>query len=83
LYKKGFEDLNNKSDEHIYLEFYYEGEFILYTKLSHNMDDLGDFLIGQMSKQCKLKKDDFLNLARCPLSQEEYEQKLRDQNLIL
>ncbi len=46
------------------------------------MDDLGDFLISQMSKQCHLKKNDFLDLARCPLSQEAYQEKLKELNLI-
>jgi len=52
LKKKGFIDSPNKSDEHIYLEFFHENKLYFHTKLSHNQQDLGDWHIKQMSIQC-------------------------------
>lgn len=82
LYNKGFITAEGRCVDHYHLAFVYDDVVILRTKISHNTDDLGDFLIAQMSKQCNLKKNDFLDLARCPLSQENYEEKLRKSSLI-
>lgn len=72
LKKKGFVDMNGGSKDHKRLELIHEGKFILHTKLSHNGQDLGDYLIKQMSDQCHLSKEDFKNLANCPLSKEAF-----------
>ena len=72
LLKKGFDDATSKSDDHKWLELFYEGKLVLHTKISHWEKDLGDFLIKQMSLQCKLDKTDFMDLANCPLSQKQY-----------
>lgn len=48
------------------------------TKTSHTpkMREIPDNLLGQMAKQCRLSKHDFLNLVDCPLSRESYEAKV-------
>jgi 7-keto-8-aminopelargonate synthetase-like enzyme len=80
LQKKGFE--LNDTDHHR-LEYYHKGKFVLHTKVSHGgKHDLDNFLISQMAKQCKLSKNDFLDLARCPLSKEAYLKKLNEQGLL-
>jgi hypothetical protein len=72
LKKKGFVDSTMHVD-HKYLEYYLNGKLILYTKISHGADkDLGDYLIKQMSSQCKLTKKQFADLVNCPMSQVEY-----------
>lgn len=81
LKKKGFEDSQNRSDDHKYLEFRHNGKVVLYTKVSHGEKELGDSLIGQMKRQCKLEKSDFMDLANCPLSLDDYVAKLRAQGL--
>ncbi|MBC6401434.1 MAG: hypothetical protein GDA37_10590 [Ekhidna sp.] len=79
LKKKGFEDSKNHSNDHKYLEFHHNGKMILYIKLSHgSKKDLNDNLIKKMSVQCKLSKQDFINLGNCPLSTEEYIEKLKE-----
>ena len=79
LKKKGFVDSENKSVDHKYLELFHEGKLILYTKVSHgSKSDLDDYLIKQMSTQCKLSKQDFADLVNCPLSEKEYLKKLKD-----
>lgn len=78
LKKKGFEDSKDHSNDHKYLEFHYKGKMILYTKLSHgSKKDLNNYLIKQMSTQCKLSKQDFADLVNCPLSAEQYIEKLK------
>lgn len=83
LKSKGFTDSLNKSGDHKYIEFFYEGKLLLYTKISHGASDLGDYLIKQMAEQCKLDKKDFMDLANCPLSMEEYIQRLVAKGLII
>ncbi len=79
LKKKGFTDSKDHSHDHKYLEFHYQGKMILYTKLSHGgKKDLNNYLLKQMSTQCKLSKQDFADLVNCPLSAEEYVEKLKE-----
>lgn len=50
------------------------------TYVSHGSrpKDLDDFLIGQMAKQCRLTRRNFLRLARCPMDRSEYEEAVSD-----
>lgn len=82
LKKKGFIDAVNKSTDHKRLEFIFNGKFVLSTKLSHNNQDLDNYLIKQMSVQCNLDKNDFEDLVKCPLSKEEYIQILKQKGLL-
>lgn len=43
---------------------------------------IGDNLLAQMSKQCKLSKSEFLDLIDCHLTQDSYEAKLQAQAII-
>ena len=52
------------------------------TKTSQGGSELDDYLLGQMAKQCKLSKVDFLALVDCPMSQSSYEAKLAAQGEI-
>ena len=67
---------------HQFLEFWFNGKFILQTYCSHNNQDIDDYLITMMKNQCRLKKDDFLDLANCPLSREGYVTKLVESGMI-
>ncbi len=82
LKKKGFVDAVNKSKDHKRLELFFKEKLVLSTKLSHNNKDLGDYLIKQMSVQCHLDKNDFINLANCPLSKEEFLEILEQKGLL-
>lgn len=72
LLKKGFQETKSRSLDHKQLEFYYNNRLVSRTKISHNSGDLDPHMIKQMSVQCKLNKEQFINLAKCPLSQEDY-----------
>ena len=80
LKKKGFIDAPG---DHKFLHYYHEGKFVLSTKISHGSShDLEDFIIKKMATQCKLNREDFINLANCPLSSEEYIEKLKQEGAI-
>ncbi len=74
--QKGFA-LYEQAD-HRYYFFFLNGKQVVRTKVSHGTKykDLGDDLLTQMARQCKLTKSQFLRLVDCPMSQEEYESTL-------
>ncbi len=82
LKKKGFTDSTTKSVDHKRVEFIYNDKFVLSTKISHHSKDIDNHLIKQMSVQCHLNKNDFIDLAKCPLSREEFIQMLDQQGLL-
>jgi len=80
LKKKGFV-VNNKADKH--LELWHDGKFILHTYVSHgSKHEIGDFLIHQMSIQCKLDKGLFMDLVNCPLDKKKYIQILETKKVL-
>ncbi len=79
LLSKGFKATKG---DHKYLEYYFNGKLILHTKISHGEKELQDFHIGMMKRQCKLEKKEFLDLANCPLSAEDYLNILKEAGII-
>jgi hypothetical protein len=79
LKKKGFVENNT---HHKYFELFYKGKLILHTKVSHNGQDINDYLISQMKNQCMLEKKQFLDLINCPLSKEKYIEILKSKGAI-
>jgi hypothetical protein len=70
LLKKGFTSSNH---DHKYLDLFFNGKFVTHTKVSHgSKNEIDEYLIKQMSAQCKLSKKEFIDLAKCPLSKEAY-----------
>jgi hypothetical protein len=85
--KKTYQNLLSKGfiaakGDHKFLEFFHNGKFILHTKISHGEKELQDFHIGMMKRQCKLEKKEFIDLASCPLSAEQYLQILKENGTI-
>jgi len=79
LLKKGF--IKYEGD-HNYFEFWHKGILITRTKTSHNNQDIGDSLIGAMSKQCKVSKEFFKQFARCEQSKDEYVTELKANGIL-
>lgn len=46
------------------------------------MKTISDNLLSQMAKQCHLTKNDFIDLIDCPLTQDKYEQILKDKDVL-
>jgi hypothetical protein len=83
LKKKGFVDSPGHSGDHKYLEYFADGKLALYTKISHGSNkDLDDYLVRQMSSQCKLTKNQFADLVNCPMSQEDYLTVLKEKEIL-
>lgn len=82
LKKKGFENVAGSKDHRFYA-LYVNGERTnIRTKVSHNSQTIHEGLIKSMRNQVHLSKEDFIDLIKCPLSKEEYIEKLKEQNLI-
>jgi predicted RNA binding protein YcfA (HicA-like mRNA interferase family) len=72
LERKGFR--RREGDHHRFIFFTKDGKKTpVITKSSHSMRDIGDELLTQMAKQCRLTKPKFMRLIECTLSREDYE----------
>jgi hypothetical protein len=82
LCKKGF--LPDIRRDHRYYYFFVDGKYILKTKVSHGTQykNIADTLISQMARQCHLTNSEFIDLVDCTLSQEQYEQLLRNREVV-
>lgn len=83
MIKKGFQEATNRSDDHKRVEFWHKGKLTrCRTKFSHNSEEINDWLISQMSKQISLSKKQFIEFAKCTLSEESYVQILKEKSII-
>jgi len=82
LKKKGFIDSISHGKDHKWIEFNFNGKYVCCTKVSHGNSELDDYLIKQMSTQCRLSKQEFIDLSNCPLSEEEYLKILSSKGLL-
>lgn len=76
LASKGFKESQGK---HRFFIFYTSDnkKSQIQTMISQGSDhDLDAVLIGEMARQCKLKKKEFLQLVNCTLNRAAYETKL-------
>ena len=75
LVKKGFQ---RKEGDHSYFNYFTKAgkKTSVFTKTSHGVKELDDSLLGMMSRQCKLSRQDFDRLIDCPLDRDSYERKL-------
>ncbi|BAQ67120.1 hypothetical protein [Geminocystis sp. NIES-3709] len=83
LLTKGFRV--NENDHHYFIYYTQEcKKTTVKTKTSHTkkMKTISDHLLSQMAKQCRLTKSDFLDLIDCPLTQDKYEQILKDRDIL-
>lgn len=81
LQNKGFR--LEHSHHRFFIYYTQEGEkTAIRTRTSQSGNELDDFLLGQMAKQCHLPKNTFLELVDCTLDQASYEKKLSESNLV-
>lgn len=80
LLSKGFEKDNT---HHKMLWFHVDGKKTgIRTRISHNVKDYGDPLLGEMSKQVKLPRKKFTDLIECPMSLTDYVGHLRNAGVL-
>lgn len=81
LQKKGFEENTKRKDIHYHL--YLNGKKTrVFTMISHGEKEIHDGLIGTMARQVGLSKKEFSDLIDCPLSQDDYVVRLREQGKV-
>lgn len=80
LLRKGFRQRNGGDK---YYHLFVDGlKTPVFTFVSHGEKEIHDGLLGQMAKQTRLVKREFLELVDCPLTEEQYVQLLRERGHI-
>jgi len=83
LLSKGFQEATNKSDDHKWLEFWYNGKLTrIKTKISHSAKDIDDSLISLMARQTYLSSKQFKGMAECTISEVEYIKILKERKIV-
>lgn len=82
LTSKGFQETSG--DHHFFVYYTIDGRRTrARTKTSRGgKRDIGDAVLNQMAKQCKINNSQFQDLMNRPLSREQYEEILRTKNEI-
>lgn len=71
LIKKGFIEVAYRADKKYYLTL--DGKKVgIHTFVSHGTKEYGENLIGEMKKQLRLSKKEFIDLIDCPMTKEGY-----------
>jgi len=73
--KLGFE--RTETHHHVY-KLWLGGKLVARTYISHGERELSRFHIGQMAKQMRLRKNEFIEAVACSLEQEDYYRLLRE-----
>jgi hypothetical protein len=72
--KLGFE---RRASHHRIYRLYLDGQPVARTFISHGQRELTDFHIGQMSRQMRLSRKEFIDAIGCPLDREAYNNIIR------
>lgn len=72
--KLGFE---RRDSHHRIYRLYLDGQLVARTFFSHGQRELDAFLIGQMARQMRLSRQEFLDAVACPLDRDGYYALLR------
>ncbi len=71
-------EFERHDSHHRIYRLYLDGQLVARTFISHDQRELTDFHIGQMAKQMRLSRREFLDAVRCPLGQEAYYDLVRE-----
>lgn len=80
LEAKGFQRVKHGGDK--MLEFWVDDRKVLFTFVSHGNGECENYHVGKMAKQCKLARPQFRRLVECPMTEDEYVRRLREQGLV-
>jgi hypothetical protein len=76
LEKKGFK--LDQTHHEMYWYFLDGKKTTIKTRISHSEKNYDDYLLNERKKQLHLSKSDFILFVKCPLTAEQYRQKLID-----
>jgi len=80
LCKKGFEKSNT---DHRVFWFYIDGARTnIHTKISHNSQDIDDYLQSCMARQMQLTKNDFLLFVSCQMNFKTYIERIKSSGVL-
>ena len=83
LLEKGFTERSGKSDHRVFLYLVEGKKTGISTRMSHSSQtDISRHLMSAMARQCRLSKDEFLDLVDCPMSPADYHTYLKDSRLL-
>lgn len=84
LLSKGFQAATNKSVDHKWLEYWYQGKLTrIRTKMSHGAKEIDDGLISLMARQTYLTSKQFRDFAECNITGPQYIDILKVRNIIV
>ena len=84
LSRKGFEEYEQRNHTHYYYINLKGNKKSVNTHVSRGTKhkSVGAENLGKMARECEVSMRDFLGLIDCPLSQEDYEEKLKEKGKI-
>jgi len=71
-------EFERHDSHHRIYRLYLDGQLAARTFLSHGQRELTDFHIGQIAKQMRLSRREFLDAVKCPLGREAYYALIRE-----
>lgn len=80
LVSEGFKETNTHHE--MYWLYVGNRKTSVRTRISHSESEYGDRLLNQMAKQVGLNRTEFDDLIECPLTQDEYLQRLRTRGIV-
>lgn len=80
LKKKGF---STTSGKHVVYSFVYNGKYQgIATHMSHNNQDIDDYLLGEMAEQLSISKKEMRELVECTFSENDLIEKYKRLGLL-
>lgn len=74
-------DFERRDSHHRIYRLYLDGQLVARTFISHGQRELTSYHIGQMAKQMRLSRREFLDAVECPLDREAYHTLIRQRLL--
>ena len=74
-------DFEQRDSHHRIYRLYLDGRLVARTFVSHGQRELTSYHIGQMAKQMRLSRREFLDAVECPLDREAYHTLIRQRLL--
>ena len=65
-------EFERHDSHHRIYRLFLDGQLVARTLISHGQRELTDFHIGQMAKQMRLSRQEFLDAVQCPLDRDSY-----------
>lgn len=74
-------EFERHDSHHRIYRLFLNGQLVARTFISHSQRELADFHIGQMAKQMRLSRQEFLAAVECPLDRDTYYDLIRQRLL--